>query len=114
VRASSYRGETTVAGQLTIDTDLLPDITGRDVLLVDDIFDTGRTMARLLDELQQYQPASIRSLALLWKPARREVALVPDFYGFQIPDAFVVGYGLDYNDNYRHLRQIQVLNPEEI
>ncbi len=114
VRASSYRGETTVAGQLTIDTDLLPDITGRDVLLVDDIFDTGRTMARLLDELQQYQPASIRSLALLWKPARREVELVPDFYGFQIPDAFVVGYGLDYNDNYRHLRQIQVLNPEEI
>ena len=113
VRASSYRGETTVAGQLTIDTDLLPDITGRDVLLVDDIFDTGRTMARLLDELQQYQPASIRSLALLWKQARREVE-VPDFYGFQIPDAFVVGYGLDYNDDYRHLRQIQVLNPEEI
>jgi len=114
VRASSYRGETTVAGQLTIDTDLLPDITGRDVLLVDDIFDTGRTMARLRDELQQYQPASIRSLALLWKQARREVELVPDFYGFQIPDAFVVGYGLDYNDDYRHLRQIQVLNPEEI
>ena len=114
VRASSDRGETTVAGQLTIDTDLLPDITGRDVLLVDDIFDTGRTMARLLDELQQYQTASIRSLALLWKQARREVELVPDFYGFQIPDAFVVGYGLDYNDDYRHLRQIQVLNPEEI
>jgi hypoxanthine phosphoribosyltransferase len=114
VRASSYRGETTVAGQLTIDTDLLPDITGRDVLLVDDIFDTGRTMARLLGELQRYQPASIRSLVLLWKQARSEVELVPDFYGFQIPDAFVVGYGLDYNDDYRHLRQIQVLNPEEI
>jgi hypoxanthine phosphoribosyltransferase len=67
-----------------------------------------------LGELQRYQPASIRSLVLLWKQARSEVELVPDFYGFQIPDAFVVGYGLDYNDDYRHLRQIQVLNPEEI
>lgn len=111
IRASSYRGETTVPGELTINTDLMPEIEGRDVLLVDDIFDTGRTMLRLIGELKQHHPASIRTLVLLWKQERSEVAITPDFHGFMIPDAFVVGYGLDYNDDYRHLPDIAILTP---
>ena len=114
VRASSYRGETTVSGHLTINTELLPAIAGRDVLLVDDIFDTGRTMVGLLDALNRHHPASIRTVVLLWKQGRSEVSITPDYHGFQIPDVFVVGYGLDYNDDYRHLPQIAVLDAHEI
>ena len=114
LRASSYRGETTVAGELTVDTNLMPQIEGREVLLVDDIFDTGRTMVRLLQELQLKKPASIRTAVLLWKQGRSEVEITPDYHGFQIPDVFVVGYGLDYNDDYRHLPQIAVLQDEDL
>ena len=114
IRASSYRGETTVPGQLTIGTDLMPAVEGRDVLLVDDIFDTGRTMVRLLDELNGRNPASVRTAVLLWKQGRSEVGITPDYHGFQIPDTFVVGYGLDYNDDYRHLPWIAVLNPDDL
>lgn len=113
LRASSYRGETTVAGDLTIDTNLMPQIEGRDVLLVDDIFDTGRTLVRLLKELRSKNPASIQTAVLLWKQGRSEVDLTPDYHGFQIPDVFVVGYGLDYNDDYRHLPEIAVLTEGE-
>ena len=114
IRASSYRGETTVPGELTVSTDLMPPITDRDVLLVDDIFDTGRTMVRLLNELKHKHPASIRTVALLWKQGRSEVAITPDYHGFKIPDVFVVGYGLDYNDDYRHLPQIVALSDEDL
>lgn len=114
LRASSYRGQTTVPGLLTVQTDLMPIVTGRDVLLVDDIFDTGRTMVRLLDELSRQKPSSLRTFALLWKQGRSEVEITPDFHGFQIPDVFVVGYGLDYNDDYRHLPQIKVLQPSDL
>lgn len=113
VRASSYRGEVTTPGQLSVNLDLLPIIADRDVLLVDDIFDTGRTMLRLLGDLKHQQPASIRTLTLLWKQGRSEVGIEPDYFGFQIPDVFVVGYGLDYNDDYRHLPQIAELMKEE-
>jgi hypoxanthine phosphoribosyltransferase len=114
VRASSYRGETTFPGQLTISTDLLPAIAGRDVLLVDDIFDTGRTMVRLVNELNRQQPASLRTAVLLWKQGRSEVGITPDYHGFKIPDVFVVGYGLDYDDDYRHLPHIAVLDPADV
>lgn len=110
IRSSSYRGETTVAGELTVNTDMAPVIAGRDVLLVDDIFDTGKTMLRLVHELKRKEPASIRTAVLLWKTARSQVQITPDYFGFQIPDVFVVGYGLDYNDDYRHLPQIAVLD----
>lgn len=113
IRASSYRGETTLPGQLTINSDLMPIIAGRDILLVDDIFDTGRTMVGLLEELRRKEPSSIRTAVLLWKQGRSEVEIIPDYHGFQIPDVFVVGYGLDYNDDYRHLPQIAVLNPAD-
>jgi len=114
IRASSYRGETTVPGQLTVSMELMPLVEDRDVLLVDDIFDTGRTMVRLLAELDRERPASVRTAALLWKQGRSEVDITPDYHCFQIPDVFVVGYGLDYNDNYRHLPHIAVLEREDL
>ena len=114
VQASSYSGATTRAGALTIETGLLPDITDRDVLLVDDIFDTGQTISRLLDELDRARPATLRTAVLLWKEGRGQVDLIPDFHGFRIPNEFVVGYGLDYDDDYRHLPMIGVLEPQDL
>lgn len=114
VRASSYRGETTVADELIVGLEQMPRITDRDVLLVDDIFDTGRTMVRLCDELRKHHPASIRTATLLWKQGRSEVTATPDYHGFLIPDVFVVGYGLDYNDNYRHLPYIAELTSDDL
>ncbi len=109
IQASSYRGETTVAGELVIDPKLLPDIRGRDVLLLDDILDTGKTLARLVEHLQGLGAASVRTAVLLRKVGRQTVPFEPDYCGFEIPDAFVVGYGLDYNDDYRHLPFVGVL-----
>jgi len=114
VQASSYRGATTEGGELSVQLDNLPEITGRDVLLVDDIFDTGRTISRLLDELRRAKPASIRSAVLLWKQGRGEVQQTPDYHGFLIPNEFVVGYGLDYDDDYRHLPMIGVLEDADL
>ncbi|MBS0204610.1 MAG: hypoxanthine phosphoribosyltransferase [Planctomycetes bacterium] len=114
VQASSYRGETTSAGELTVATGLMPDIAGRDVLLVDDIFDTGRTVERLLNEIHKARPASLKTAVLLWKDGRSQVALTPDYHGFRIPNEFVVGYGLDYDDDYRHLPMIGVLEPHDL
>ncbi|MFN9958575.1 MAG: phosphoribosyltransferase, partial [bacterium] len=94
VWASSYRGTATRPGSLDLRLDLLPDLSGQDVLLVDDIFDTGRTLEALLEELRRRGAASVRSLVLLRKAGRAEVATQPDFVGFDIPDEFVVGYGL--------------------
>ena len=114
VAASSYRGETTEGGELTVATGLMPDICGRDVLLVDDIFDTGRTLERLLDEVRRAGPASVKTAVLLWKDGRSQVSLTPDYHGFQIPNEFVVGFGLDYNDDYRHLPMIAVLESQDV
>lgn len=110
VHASSYRGTATSAGKLLVDLRSLPDIRGRDVLLVDDIFDTGRTVTELVSQIQQQQPRSIRTAVLLWKTSRSEVSTTPDDFCFQIPDEFVVGYGLDFNDQYRHLPYLGVLD----
>jgi hypoxanthine phosphoribosyltransferase len=113
VQASSYRGATTVGGEITVGTSLMPDLTGRDVLLVDDIFDTGRTIVRLQQELASAGPASIQTAVLLWKDGRSQVEITPDYHGFRIPNEFVIGYGLDYNDDYRHLPMIGVLEEQE-
>jgi hypoxanthine phosphoribosyltransferase len=112
VQTSSYRGTSTTAGELSINTDLLPDIRDRDVLIVDDIFDTGNTLDRLVGFLQVLQPRSVRTAALLWKEGRAEVELRPDFHCFTIPDLFVIGYGLDFDDDYRHLPFIGVLEED--
>ena len=114
VQARSYRGASTIRGELMINSDLLPDLTGRDVLVVDDIFDTGHTLFELLNKMQSLGPATIRSAVLLRKHGRQEVHREPDFAAFEIPDEFVVGYGLDYNDDYRNLAHIAVLEADDI
>jgi hypoxanthine phosphoribosyltransferase len=109
IQASSYRGETTSPGALRVHPDLLPDVSGRHVLLLDDILDTGQTLAHLHSRLSELGPASLRTAVLLRKCGRQQVPIEPDYCGFGIPDVFVVGYGLDYNDEHRHLPYIAVL-----
>ncbi len=114
IQASSYRGKTTVANRLTLNVSQLPEVRGRDVLIVDDILDTGRTLAAVIEQLHAAQAASVRGAVLLWKDREREGNWRPDYFGFQIPDVFVVGYGLDYNDEYRSLPYIAALEENEL
>ncbi len=109
VHASSYRGQATTAGSLNVDLGGLPDLTDRHVLVIDDIFDTGRTMSGILQRVRESSPLSVKSVVLLWKKVRSEVPAGPDYFAFEIPDEFVVGYGLDFNDEYRHLPYIGVI-----
>lgn len=110
VQASSYRGATTTPGVLHVQDDLLPDLKGRDILLLDDILDTGKTLNHMVKYLRTLGTASVRTAVLLRKEGRQEVAIEPDFVGFTIPNEFVVGYGLDYDDEYRNLPFIGVLD----
>ena len=109
---SSYGDSTESSGVVRLMMDLKSNITGRSVLIVEDIVDTGRTLAYILDNLRTRRPADIKVCALLSKPSRREVQIELDYLGFEIPDKFVVGYGLDYAENYRNLPFIGVLKPE--
>ena len=99
---------------MTINDELMLDIRGRDVLLVDDIFDTGHTLVQVLDKMQAYEPNSLRSAVLLRKNGRQEVDAQPDFVAFDIPDEFVVGYGLDYEDMYRNLPYLGALEEPDL
>jgi hypoxanthine phosphoribosyltransferase len=110
LQTSSYRGATTTAGTLTINESFLPDVVGRDVLLLDDILDTGHTLLTLVGRIKQQGANSVRTAVLLRKLGRQVVELEPDYCGFTIPDAFVVGYGLDFNDDYRHLPYVAVVD----
>jgi hypoxanthine phosphoribosyltransferase len=112
IQARSYQG--TRRGSLAVNLDMLPEITGRDVLIVDDIFDTGHTLLEVISLLDERQPRSIRSAVLVLKKGKQQVALRPDYVGFEIPDVFVVGYGLDYNDAYRNLPFLAALEPADI
>lgn len=103
IQASSYRGLATRSGVLQVGPDLTPDLRGRHVLLLDDIIDSGRTLDHLTRHVQSLGVASLRVAVLLRKQGRQEVSLEPDYVGFEIPDRFVVGYGLDFNDEFRHL-----------
>lgn len=114
LQASSYRGATTTRGELVINSELMLDVSGRDVLLVDDIFDTGHTLVQVLEKMRDFGPTSIRSAVLLRKRGRQEVDYEPDFVAFDIPDEFVVGYGLDYEDMYRNLPYLAALEAEDI
>ncbi len=113
MEVSSYGGSTTESsGLVRIMKDLSASIAGEDVLLVEDIIDTGLTLNYLLRYLRGKNPASLRICTLLDKPARRLVDIPVDYVGFEIPDQFVVGYGLDYGEQYRNLRFVGVLRPE--
>jgi hypoxanthine phosphoribosyltransferase len=113
MEVSSYGGTATESsGLVRILKDLSAPIEGRDVLLVEDIIDTGLTLNYLIRYLKGKNPRSIRVCSLLDKPARRLVEIPIDYVGFQIPDAFVVGYGLDFGEVYRNLRFVGVLRPE--
>ena len=109
IGVSSY-GAGTTSGQLVFTKELRLDVKGRDVLLVDDILDTGRTCDAVIARLKKLAPASIKTCVLLDKRARREVKIDADYAGFQIPDLFVVGYGLDFAERYRNLPFIGVLD----
>lgn len=112
IRVSSYRDETHPVTDPEIIDHLRLDIRHRHVLLIDDILDTGRTLVRVVDVLKRMRPSSLRVCVLLEKKGRREVECEADYVGFQIPDDFVVGYGLDFAEHYRNLPCIGVLKPE--
>lgn len=118
IRVSSYRNETKSTGKPQVLGNLSLDLANRHVLLIDDILDTGKTLSLIVGMIKKLQPASVRTCVLLDKRGRREVEFEADFVGFQIPDKFVVGYGLDYAERYRNLPCIGVLkshlqNPPE-
>lgn len=109
---SSYGVQTKSSGVVRLTSDLVDPIAGVEVVLVEDIVDTGLTMRFLHDILSLREPTRIRTCTLLDKPSRRQVAFVPDYVGFTIPDEFVVGYGLDWGGAYRHLPHISICEPE--
>ena len=109
---SSYGAGTVSSGAVRIVMDLKEDIAGRHILIVEDIIDSGRTLEYLIRTLKARSPASIKICSLLSKPSRREVEVPVDYIGFEIPDEFVVGYGLDFAELYRNLPYIAILKPE--
>lgn len=111
IRISSYRNETKSIGKPQLVHSLTLDITNRHVLLIDDILDTGKTLAMVATMIRKQSPASVKTCVLLDKRGRREIEFEADFVGFRIPDKFVVGYGLDFAERYRNLPCIGVLRP---
>ena len=109
---SSYGNATKTSGAVKTNKDLSQDIEGRHVIVVEDILDSGVTLSYLSRYLMNRNPASLRIAALLDKPARRQAEVYAAYAGFEIPDAFVVGYGLDYAEKYRNLPYIGILKPE--
>ncbi len=109
---SSYGDVTESTGVVKILKDLDSPIMGKHVLIVEDIIDTGHTLSYLLEILEHRQPASLRIVTLLDKRERREVPVFVDYVGFEVPNKFVIGYGLDFNELYRNLPYIGVLKPE--
>jgi hypoxanthine phosphoribosyltransferase len=109
MRVRSYGAGTENSGEIAVTKDIEEDIAGLDVLIVEDIVDSGRTASCVLQLLGRRKPRSLKLAALLSKPSRRVIEIEPDYLGFEIPDQFVVGYGLDHAERYRNLREIRVL-----
>ncbi len=109
IRLSSYGGGTQSSGSIIIEQRLRSSVRGRHVLVVEDIVDTGITVAFLLDHLKRKKPASLALCALLDKPSRRRVPVTINYLGTTVPDKFLVGYGLDFNEKYRNLPDVCVL-----
>jgi len=112
LQLSSYRGATTEGAEIRTVLDLVGDVAGRHVLIVDDILDSGRTIRHVQQRIWAKGPASVRTAVLLRKPDRAPPDIRVEHIGFDIEDAFVVGYGLDYDDHYRNYPHIGVLKPE--
>ena len=108
---SSYGAGTVSSGQVEIKKDLSDSIEGRDLIIVEDILDSGNTLYYLMDVLRARKPASIRICTLMDKPERRTKPITADYVGFTIPDTFIVGYGLDYDERYRNLPYVGVVKP---
>jgi hypoxanthine phosphoribosyltransferase len=106
IKLSSYHGKKESSGKVNIVQGLKTNVKGRHVLIVEDIVDTGLTVSALMDYLQKKKPASIKVCALTDKPSRRQVSVKIDYLGFTVPDRFIVGYGLDWNERYRYLPDI--------
>ena len=109
---SSYGSGTKSSGVVKIVKDIDIDLEGKDVLIVEDILDSGMTLAYLKELLERRNPASIRIVTLLDKPSRRKAGVKPDYCGFEVPDEFLIGYGLDYAEKYRNIPYIGILKPE--
>lgn len=112
IAVGSYGNLTKSSGEVRILKDLDESLEGKNVLLVEDIVDTGLTLHYLVQNLRARDPESLKVVALLNKPSRREIDVPVDYVGFEIPDEFVVGYGLDYSQRYRNLRDVRVLRLE--
>ncbi|MCL2699651.1 MAG: hypoxanthine phosphoribosyltransferase [Defluviitaleaceae bacterium] len=110
--ASSYGFSSITSGKVRIGKDFDYEIEGRDVIIIEDILDSGVTLAALRDFVSERSPSSLKICALLDKPSRRQVPIETDYLGFECPDEFVVGYGLDYAERYRNLPFIASLKPE--
>ena len=113
VRASSYGRGTESSGRVKIVHGLRSPIEGRDVLVIDDIVDTGRTQACLLDYLRKKRPASLKLCSLTDKPSRRKVPITIDYLGFTVPNRFIVGYGIDWDEKFRNLPDICFVETED-
>ncbi|MBV9086091.1 MAG: hypoxanthine phosphoribosyltransferase [Acidobacteriaceae bacterium] len=109
VGISSYRDKQQTSGEVRLTKDLDESVEGRNVILVEDILDTGLTLSYLIKIISAHQPRALRVCTLLDKPARRKVQVHADYIGFEIPDKFVVGYGMDFAERYRNLEDIRVL-----
>ena len=109
---SSYGSGTTTSGKVRIRKDLDVNIEGQDVIIVEDILDSGVTLSNLMELLKTRNPASLRLVTLFDKPDRRKAHVDVDYCGIQVPDAFIVGYGLDYDELYRNLPDVSILKPE--
>jgi hypoxanthine phosphoribosyltransferase len=114
IQASRYRTPDQPSDAPIAYDGLLPNLKDREVLVIDDIFDTGHTLVEVLAQILQHEPTSIRSAVLMRKTGRSEVPIQPDIVMFDIPDEFVVGYGLDYEDRFRNLRYVAALEPDDL
>lgn len=110
MEVSSYGDSTISSGNVRVKKDLAEDIAGHDVILVEDIIDSGHTLGGLTKMLRERKPASLRVATFLDKPSRRKIAFEGDYVGYEIPDEFVIGYGLDYAQKYRNLPYVGVLS----
>jgi hypoxanthine phosphoribosyltransferase len=115
IQARKYAHHEMRPGPLVFNLGLLePDVRGRDVLLIDGVLDTGERLWELIQQMDELGPASLRSVVLLWKKGRARVPVKPDLVGFEIPNEYVVGYGLQYMDRYRNLPSVVVLEPDDM